>query len=138
MPAKRPVLMPPTPERSRLMAKIRGKGNKSTELSFKQLLRKENITGWRRHLPLPGRPDFAFPKKRIAVFLDGCFWHGCPKCYKAPSRNSAFWAEKVARNRLRDRRTDRLLRKDGWSVIRVWEHSLRLPESVVKRIAHIR
>lgn len=133
-----PRLKPPTPERSKLMGAIRGKGNKTTELSFMQLCREARITGWRRHLPLPGRPDFAFPQKRVAVFLDGCFWHGCPKCYKPPARNPVFWAEKAARNRRRDRKVDRLLREDGWTVVRVWEHALRSPESVLRRVAHLK
>ena len=68
-------------KRSEVMSLIRGKGNKETENALLALLRQNKITGWRRHLPLPGKPDFAFQKQKVAVFVDGCFWHGCPKCY---------------------------------------------------------
>jgi len=67
--------------RSSVMSRVRGRGNKVTELKLLALLRQNKITGWRRHLRLPGKPDFAFPKKKVSVFVDGCFWHGCPKCY---------------------------------------------------------
>jgi DNA mismatch endonuclease (patch repair protein) len=78
-------------KRSDVMSLIRGKGNKETENALLALLRQNKITGWRRHLPLSGKPDFAFPKQRVAVFVDGCFWHGCPKCYTRPKSNLKFW-----------------------------------------------
>src|SRR5690606_13552377 len=73
---------PPTPARSRIMRSIRGKGNATTELRMVAILRRERLAGWRRHLDLPGRPDFAWPSERVALFVDGCFWHGCPHCYR--------------------------------------------------------
>jgi DNA mismatch endonuclease (patch repair protein) len=73
------------------MSLIRGKGNKQTEQALLALLKRDKITGWRRHLPLPGKPDFAFTKQKVAVFVDGCFWHGCPKCYTRPKTNRKFW-----------------------------------------------
>ena len=76
-------------------------------------------------MPLPGRPDFAFPKAKVAVFTDGCFWHGCPRCYTRPKSNRKFWDAKVARNRERDREVSRGLRRKGWRVIRIWEHALK-------------
>ena len=82
-------------------------------------------TGWRRQLPLPGRPDFAFPKAKVAVFTDGCFWHGCPRCYTRPKSNRKFWDTKVIRNRERDREVSRGLRRKGWRVVRIWEHALQ-------------
>jgi DNA mismatch endonuclease (patch repair protein) len=112
---------PPTPARSRIMTAIRGKGNHSTEVAFARVLRSERVSGWRRHLELPGRPDFSWPSLRIAVFVDGCFWHGCPRCYEAPRRNSAFWKDKIFANRSRDRRVSAKLRREGWIVIRIWE-----------------
>ena len=81
-------------DRSRRMAAISSKGNKTTELRMVALFREHGITGWRRHLPLPGRPDFAFPHERLAVFADGCFWHGCPRCYRSPTTQSEFWRQK--------------------------------------------
>ncbi len=111
-------------KRSLVMAAIRGRGNKATEIRFAQLLRQGGITGWRRHLPLPGRPDFAFPQVRVAVFIDGCFWHGCPRHFKRPQSSQEFWDAKISVNKARDRRVGRELRRLGWRVIRIWEHAL--------------
>lgn len=112
-------------KRSAVMAKIRGKGNLSTERRMIVLMRAKGMKGWRRHLPLPGRPDFAFPKQRLVVFVDGCFWHGCPSHYREPSTARRFWRAKITGNRERDRRNTRLLRKRGWTVIRLWEHDFK-------------
>jgi DNA mismatch endonuclease (patch repair protein) len=111
-------------ERSLLMAKIRGRGNVATEIRLMMLFRMHGIRGWRRHLPLPGKPDFAFPKQRLVVFVDGCFWHGCPIHFRAPQTRVDFWAKKIAENRARDARVTRQLKRKGWRVIRVWQHSL--------------
>jgi DNA mismatch endonuclease, patch repair protein len=116
-----PKFKKPTQSRSRMMSAIRGKGNRSTELAMATYLRKAGLKGWRRHLHLPGTPDFAWPAQRVALFVDGCFWHGCPNCYSAPRRNRSFWAEKLRRNRQRDIRAASTLRSQGWSVFRVWE-----------------
>ncbi len=70
------------------------------------------------------RPDFVFPKLRLAVFVDGCFWHGCPRHATKPRHNAAFWRRKLAANRTRDRRVNRTLRAAGWRVLRIWEHEL--------------
>lgn len=112
-------------QRSHNMASIRSKGNASTEHTFLELLRKARISGWRRHLSLPGKPDFVFRSRRLAVFIDGCFWHGCPKCYRMPEDNRAYWRTKVQSNRIRDRRRTRELRSLKWRVLRIWEHSLK-------------
>lgn len=66
--------------------------------------------------------DLVFPRKRVAVFVDGCFWHGCPRHFVAPRTNAAYWAAKIERNRERDRSTDALMKTQGWRVLRVWEH----------------
>jgi DNA mismatch endonuclease (patch repair protein) len=106
------------------MARVRGRGNKSTEEALARLFRKSGIKGWRRHLPLPGTPDFAFPKERLIIFVDGCFWHGCPKHATFPTTRRKFWLKKFADNKARDHRVNRILRKDGWRVLRIWEHEL--------------
>ncbi|MDD5199833.1 MAG: very short patch repair endonuclease [Terrimicrobiaceae bacterium] len=113
-------------KRSAVMALVRGKGNKDTELRLIALFRAHGITGWRRNHKLPGKPDFVFRTQRIAVFVDGCFWHGCPKPKHAPlpKTRAEWWATKLARNKARDREVNRLLRKAGWRVIRVWECEL--------------
>ena len=111
-------------KRSVVMARIRGSGNKETELRLMAIFRANDIAGWRRHQPVFGKPDFVFPKKKLAVFVDGCFWHGCPKHGVKPKQNARFWREKIARNKARDRLVNRTLRARGWRVLRVWEHEL--------------
>lgn len=108
--------------RSELMSRVRSTGNKTTEVRFKMLLRQEGLRGWRRHFSLPGRPDFAWAKLKVAVFVDGCFWHGhdCGKNIK-PKTNPKEWQTKIENNKRRDRRTTRKLRDGGWSVVRIWE-----------------
>ncbi|HMO66131.1 MAG TPA: very short patch repair endonuclease, partial [Verrucomicrobiota bacterium] len=142
-------------QRSQLMARIRSRGNARTEGALARRLRAHGITGWRRHVPraleAPGsrakapsrsagrkgggrgamrrtsrvRPDFVFRAARLAVFVDGCFWHGCPRHGTRPKGNAAFWRRKFAANIARDRRVDRALRRAGWRVLRIWEHALR-------------
>lgn len=111
-------------ERSSLMAKIRGRGNKATELEMIELFRRSRIIGWRRNQPVPGKPDFVFRGKRVAVFVDGCYWHGCSRHCRMPTSNRRYWLGKIARNRKRDRKVTRELRAAGWRVLRIWEHEL--------------
>jgi len=112
---------PATGVRSKIMAAVRSRGNESTELRTARLLRKAHLTGWRRHLSILGTPDFAWPRLRVALFVDGCFWHGCPKCYRLPKHNRAYWRRKVRRNRKHDRHIASSLRSKGWIVVRAWE-----------------
>lgn len=120
-------------KRSQVMAAIRSSGNRDTELRLVTIFRAHGIKGWRRHLPLPGRPDFAFPKERLAVFVDGCFWHGCRWHCRMPASNRAYWRGKIQRNKARDRATTKYLRQAGWRVLRLWEHSLKSPDLVVRK-----
>ena len=167
-------------KRSEVMSRIRGRGNKETELALAKLLRKHGITGWRRHQPIVfsasrtkhwrsetprrsfrGNPDFVFPRQRVAVFVDGCFWHGCPihsnparwlkkssmkadstSCSsrlrgESPSARTgrAFWTNKLRANIARDRFVTRQLRRQGWTLLRVWEHQLtRNPNHCIQQI----
>ncbi len=114
-----------TAKRSEVMSRIRSKGNRQTELRLIAIFREWGITGWRRNRPVYGKPDFVFPAERVAVFVDGCFWHGCPQHYNVPANNAAFWQKKLIGNRKRDRLVRRTLELAGWKVIRLWEHSLR-------------
>jgi DNA mismatch endonuclease (patch repair protein) len=126
-------------KRSEVMSRIRGKGNKDTELLMILILRKYHISGWRRHQAVIGKPDFIFPKQKIALFVDGCFWHGCPLHSNMPKTNQEFWAKKLGGNKKRDLFVTRTLRKLGWKVIRIWEHELRYPEKVAAKLArHIK
>ena len=111
-------------KRSEVMSQIRGRGNRDTELALAKILRVHRITGWRRSQAVFGKPDFTFPKLKLAVFVDGCFWHGCPKHETKPKNNRAFWHRKLSANKKRDRVVTRVLRKAGWHVLRIWEHEL--------------
>lgn len=107
------------------MSRVKGRGNHSTELALVRLFRARRIRGWRRHYHIPGKPDFAFPQQRLAIFVDGCFWHGCPQCYGAPKSNSDFWRTKLQANRARDAQVNSELRRRGWRVLRLWEHQMK-------------
>lgn len=111
--------------RSRSMSAVKSKNNLSTERLLRMALVRSRIRGWITHADLPGKPDIYFPKERLAVFLDGCFWHGCSRCGHIPKTNTLFWATKIKRNRQRDQKNGRLLRGQGVLVIRAWEHSLQ-------------
>ena len=113
-------------KRSSIMARIRARGNKDTELRLIALFRAHHIKGWRRNVKLFGKPDFVFPRNRIVVFVDGCFWHRHPNCKFSytPKSRVEFWLPKFQRNVARDRLVTRELRKAGWLVIRVWECDL--------------
>ena len=106
--------------RSKIMASVRTFGG-GTERKMEELLRRSKIRGYRTQWPVDGKPDFAWPKSKVALFVDGCFWHGCPRCNRPSKSNLRFWNAKIASNRRRDARVARRLRKEGWSVLRVWE-----------------
>src|SRR6266540_574831 len=112
-------------KRRRIMAAIRGRGARSTEQAFRMLLVRRKIRGWEMHPKgLPVKPDIFFAERKLAVFLDGCFWHGCFRCGHIPKANNAFWKLKIERTKARDRRDATRLRKAGIRVIRIWEHEL--------------
>jgi DNA mismatch endonuclease, patch repair protein len=113
-------------KRSQVMSRIRGRGNKDTELRLMSIFRAHGITGWRRHPNLIGKPDFVFRRERLVVFVDGCFWHGCPRPKHAPlpKNRAEWWAAKLSGNKLRDQIVTRSLKQQGWRVIRIWECDL--------------
>ena len=121
-------------QRSITMSKIRSKGNLSTELKMVELLKSSGIHGWRRHQKLVGRPDFIFRDKKIAVFIDGCFWHGCARCFIKPKSNVKYWFAKIARNKDRSKEVNRELKGHGWTVLRFWEHSFKRPQNILKKL----
>ena len=112
-------------KRSEVMAAIRSRGNKSTEMRFIEIMRGLGITGWRRKYRLKGSPDFVFRPLKVAVFIDGCFWHGCPAHCRIPKTNKKFWVEKIRRNKKRDKMVKKHLLGIGWRTIRFWEHELK-------------
>ena len=111
-------------KRSFVMSRIRSRGNRDTEIALAKLFRRNKITGWRRDQRIFGKPDFVFSKFKLAMFVDGCFWHGCPKHKTKPKNNRAFWRRKFSRNKERDALVTRTLRREGWRVLRIWEHEL--------------
>ena len=121
-------------QRSQVMAAIHSTGNRTTELRLAAILRSNGVTGWRRHQSLPGKPDFVFRRERLAVFVDGCFWHGCRRHCRMPKSRQTYWEPKIMRNKTRDSAIRGLFRQTGWSVHRIWEHSLAEPVTVVARL----
>jgi DNA mismatch endonuclease, patch repair protein len=140
-------------KRSEVMSRIRSRGNKETEIKFARLLRQHHISGWRRHRPLSlskitgkigtgrnrrsmVRPDFVFLGPKLAVFIDGCFWHGCPLHGTKPAGNREFWQTKLESNQARDRHVNAALRRQNWKVLRIWEHQLRQGDRLMEKLKH--
>lgn len=113
------------PKRSEIMKRVQSSGNKSTEMKLIQVFQDLHITGWRRNYDVKGHPDFVFLTKKIAVFVDGCFWHGHDCRNTKPSENAEFWNKKRCRNITHDREITALFEKRGWMVIRIWECELK-------------
>jgi DNA mismatch endonuclease, patch repair protein len=123
------------------MSRIRGRGNLSTERRLIALFREHGIAGWRRHQTFlrPGgglryiRPDFVFRDARLVVMVDGCFWHGCPKCFRHPKSNRKYWGPKLRANIARDGIATNVLKGAGWQVVRIWEHQMRANDAAQHR-----
>ena len=129
-------------KRSAVMSRIRASGNRDTELRMISVFRKYGITGWRRNARVFGKPDFVFPREKVAVFVDGCFWHRHPGCKFAymPKSRLQFWLRKFESNVARDKAVTRTLRKTGWQIARIWECELRRGRwpNIARRIARLR
>ena len=121
--------------RSACMSRIRSNGNYTTELRFVRLLRRYRIRGWRRRSKMFGKPDFVFHRAKVVVFIDGDFWHGNPKKYRLPKSNCDYWHAKIGSNKRRDRLVNRTLRKQGWTVVRIWESDLREEEAIAAKLS---
>lgn len=126
-----------TPEQRKLvMSRIRGKDT-GPEMKIRKLLFAKGIRGYRIHYDLPGKPDIVFTRQKVVIFIDGCFWHKCPVCFKEPETRKDFWMNKINSNVERDQKNSQILKEMGWKVIRIWEHEVRKdPEGVVDRIIH--
>ena len=116
------------------MSRIRGK-NTSPEMKLRKMLWESGLRGYRVHYKLPGKPDIVFTRKKVVVFVDGCFWHKCPVCFRPPETNAEFWNDKLQKNVERDLKVTKELEDLGWTVLRFWEHEVKkTPEDVVARI----
>ena len=116
-----------TPEhRRKTMSSIRSKGTR-IERSLCAMLAGMKLSGWQKNsLTVAGKPDVVFPSEKIALFIDGCFWHGCPNCnVKVPATNTDYWIKKIKRNKLRDIEVAKQLNGEGWIVLRIWEHDMK-------------
>ena len=112
------------------MSRIRGK-NTGPEVRLRKLLWSQGVRGYRIHYNLPGKPDIVFTKKKIAIFIDGCYWHKCPVCFQEPETQKEFWMKKIQSNVDRDKKVNEQLKGEGWNVIRIWEHEIRKNPSLV-------
>lgn len=113
-------------KRSDIMRQVKSGKNKSTELKLIEIFRQAGITGWRRNYPVKGHPDFVFLDKRIAVFVDGCFWHGHDCRNTRPETNKDYWQKKRDRNMRHDQETKLMFESRGWTVLRIWECELKV------------
>lgn len=110
---------------SKIMSKVKSKNNKSTELKIIEYFKEIELKGWRRNYKLFGKPDFTFPKKRVVVFVDGCFWHGHNCRNLKPKQNKEYWEKKIQKNKERDKLVTETLTQKGWKVYRIWECQLK-------------
>ena len=141
---KRPTPVPEDPEqRSRVMRAVPSK-NSAPEIALRKALWAAGLRGYRLHSKAaPGHPDVLFPVERLVVFVDGCFWHGCPSCYRAPKAHKEYWSMKVRRNKERDEKIVAECATKGWDVVRVWEHQLTgdapaVAKSIARRVTKLR
>lgn len=128
---------PPTSPAVAVTMKANVAADTGPEIMFRRALRSQGLPGYRLHwAKAPGRPDVAFPGKRVAVFINGCFWHRCPYCdLPLPKSNRNFWERKFALNKERDEEKLRLLRREGWKVFVFWECQIKKdPEKYAKRV----
>jgi len=118
------------------MRAIKSRENRSTEWRLRSMLIRTAVRGWKLHSnEVLGNPDFLFLVHRVVVFIDGCFWHGCPICGHIPKTNKKYWQAKIARNQKRDKMYSQELRRQGFKVIRIWECDLKAkPQRCLQRI----
>ncbi len=118
-------------KRTEIMRNVKSSGNKSTELRLMSFFADNHITGWRRHYNVIGHPDFVFPDRHIAIFVDGCFWHGHDCRNTRPSSNMDYWISKRQRNIDHDHAITVLFEKRHWTVIRIWECELQKKNALI-------
>ncbi len=129
----------PIPEKestSAIMSANKGKDTKP-ELIFRKALFKAGLRGYRLHWKIAGKPDITYPGRKIAIFINGCFWHRCPHCKPhMPRSNTEYWERKFSKNKERDKKNERVLKEAGWQVLVIWECQLK--ENLEKCIQQVR
>ena len=121
-------------KRSKVMASIRGK-NTCPELAIRKILWSKGYRYRIHDKTVPGTPDVVMKTNKVSIFIDGCFWHGCRKCYKEPKTNTKFWREKIQNNKKRRSKIKKMLRNQGWKILEYWEHQVNVePKHVVDDI----
>lgn len=119
------------------MAAVKRSGTK-LELHFERLLEAQQVLGVEKQVKrLPGTPDFAIPSARVAIFLDSCFWHGCPLHCRQPKTRTEYWTKKIANNIARDHRQSQELHRLGWAVVRIWEHELKQEDAASEALGRV-
>ncbi len=128
-----------TPEIRRKCMRANKRRDTRPELVLRKRLREAGLGGYRLQWKVAGRPDIAYPGRKVAIFVNGCFWHRCPRCNPPmPGTNVEFWCEKFARNVERDRRNLETLTAEGWTVLTIWECEIKeAPGAIVDRIKQI-
>jgi DNA mismatch endonuclease (patch repair protein) len=127
--------VPVDPLRSRIMRANKPRGCRSTEVRLRMALIRGKIRGWVMHATsLPGTPDFWFPRQRVAVFVDGDFWHGNPRRFRLSKTRTEFWNQKIEANRARDRRVNRLIRDLGVRIVRIWESEIKTDDQLAGKV----
>ena len=125
-------------KRSSIMAAVKSRGNKSTEIKLIAIFKQNGVVGWRRNYKLFGAPDFVFVRERVAVFVDGCFWHGHNCRNTKPKDNESYWMVKIGRNKARDKKVTEELLKKNWKVIRIWECELKSDKKINQLLLYLR
>ena len=127
-------------KRSNIMRQVKSKKNKSTELRLIEIFKQNHITGWRRSYPVQGHPDFVFQKQKIAVFVDGCFWHGHDCRNTRPAEHHEYWQQKREYNMKHDQEVTTIFESRGWTVLRIWECELmeKNKSALAKRLLRIK
>ena len=128
-----------TPEdRRKTMRAVKGKGTK-LERRLWAILTRNGISGWHKNVnSIIGKPDVAFPDKKVVIFVDGCFWHSCPICQrKLPQANHEYWLKKINRNVELAKINENMLLKENWKILRIWEHEMRDAHDILRKITDI-
>lgn len=120
-------------KRSEIMSKVRSKDSR-IEVEFRKKMWRAGFRYRKNAKNYFGKPDIVLPKYKTVIFVDSCFWHGCDKHYSIPKTRVDFWKNKIKENKRRDREVDRHYVKEGWSIIRIWEHDLKNSDKIINKI----